>query len=735
VRVTGGQDLEGRRYGTLEGVFVPTLLTILGVILFLRTGWVMGNAGLVGGIGIILLAFVITGTTVLSMASVSTNVAPAAGGAYALVARSFGVEAGGAVGVPLYLSQSLVIVLYVFGFRDGWLAIFPDHPPALIDVAAVLALVVIVMISTKVAFRIQFVILGIVAIALVAVAVAAVTQPPVGAPPAIGTFSGAAGATAGEVGPWVVFAVFFPATTGIMAGLNMSGELRDPRHSIPRGSLAAVGVSLVIYVAVAVWLAYAATTDELLDDYFVLANRSAWAPAVLAGLLAATFSSALASLVGAPRILQALAEHRVTPAASWLARRDRRGEPRPALLITIVIVAAAILLRDLNAIAPLITLVFLVTYGSINLAVLAETLVDLPSYRPTFRVPWPVPLVGVVGCFGAMLVIDAWFTLLALLVGLGVLTWLVRRDLARPVTDIRAAALLRVAQSAGRMARRIPRSDERTWAPHLLVPIHDLDDVDPARDWVPSLVPKDGPARLVAVSTEEVDEQLRAGVDDLRDQLEAAGVDASTTSVEVAEAERGPTVALLASGDDEDPGAANVVVAGFPGDAADDTAVRRLLRDAFESNVGVVLVPQEQPPQPSAEDGPPVVLWVRAQGPRWQLERHLPHSDLALLVAYQAARSWDARIVLATAIGSHGDPEPAEHYLREVAELARLPGSPEVEVIPRPFAQALAQAPAASLHVLALSTQVDFDWLREVRDGLDGPCLFVRDSGVENAFA
>ncbi len=732
--MSGEQDPEGRSYGTLEGVFVPTLLTILGVILFLRTGWVMGNAGLVGGLGIILLAFVITGTTVLSMASVSTNVAPAAGGAYALVARSFGVEAGGAVGVPLYLSQSLVIVLYVFGFRDGWLAIFPGHPPALVDAAAVLALVVIVMISTKVAFRIQFVILGIVAIALGAVAVAAVTQPPAGAPPALGTFSGGAGTTAGEVGPWVVFAVFFPATTGIMAGLNMSGELRDPRHSIPRGSLAAVGVSLVIYVAVAVWLAYAATTDELLDDFFVLANRSAWSPAVLAGLLAATFSSALASLVGAPRILQALAEHRVTPAASWLARRDRRGEPRPALLITIAIVAAAILLRDLNAIAPLITLVFLVTYGSINLAVLAETLVDLPSYRPTFRVPWPVPLVGVAGCFGAMFVIDAWFTLLALLVGLGVLIWLVRRDLARPVTDIRAAALLRVAQSAGRMARRIPRSDERTWSPHLLVPIHDLDDVGPARHWVPALVPKDGPARLVAVSSEEVDERLRATVSDLRDQLEEAGVDASTTSVEVAEAERGPTVALLATGDDEDPRAANVVVAGFPEDTADDAAVRRLLRDAFESDVGVVLVPQ-QPPQHSSEDVPTVVLWVRAQGPRWQLERHLPHSDLALLVAYQLARSWDARIVLVTAIGAHGDPEPAEHYLREVAELARLPGSPEVEVIPRPFAQALSQAPAASLHVLALSTQVDFDWLRDVREELDGPCLFVRDSGVENAFA
>ncbi|MEX2550163.1 MAG: hypothetical protein WD638_08040, partial [Nitriliruptoraceae bacterium] len=158
---------ETRRYGTIEGVFVPTTLTILGVILFLRTGWVVGNAGLLGAVGIILFAFTITGFTALSLASISTNITPEAGGAYGLVARSFGVEAGGAVGVPLYLSQSLVIGLYVFGFRDGWLAIFPGHPPLAVDIAVVAALVGIALISTKVAFRIQFLILGILGVALV----------------------------------------------------------------------------------------------------------------------------------------------------------------------------------------------------------------------------------------------------------------------------------------------------------------------------------------------------------------------------------------------------------------------------------------------------------------------------------------------------------------------------------------------------------------------------------------
>ncbi len=738
-----------RRYGTIEGVFIPTLLTILGVILFLRTGWVVGNAGLAGSIGIILLAFLITGFTALSLASISTNVTPEAGGAYALIARSFGVEAGGAVGVPLYLSQSLVIVLYVFGFRDGWLAIFPGHPPLAIDVAMVAVLVAIVMISTKAAFRTQFVILGIVAVALGSMAIAAFTEPWTHTPPTFGEFPGAPEDGFPGTDVWVVFAVFFPATTGIMAGLNMSGELHDARRSILRGTLAAVAVSLVIYVAVAVWLAFAAPTSELISNYFAIVDLSAWAPAVLAGLLAATFSSALASLVGAPRILQALAAHRVTPAASWLATRDGRGEPRHALLVTIAIVGAAVLLRDLNAIAPVITLIFLITYGAINLAVLAETVVDLPSYRPTFRVHWIVPLLGALGCVGTMFVINAWFTLVAAVAGGAVLLWLARRDLERPVTDIRGAMLVALAHWATRTARRAPPSDERTWSPHLLVPVCDREELERARRWLPRLTLPGEPVRLVAIDADEIDGSLDEDIVALRDRLEEDGLDPGTTRVEAAQAERGPAVALLATGDEGDPHAANLLLAGFPEDPDHDAPTRLLLRQAFEMDVGVVLLPTRPPrldeAEPAGDDpaadedaddaAPVIALWLRGQGPDWHVGDHLPHSDLALLLAYRLVRSSEAELTLVTAVDGMQDTEPAEGYLREVAEIARLPGPPHVSVIPHPFARSLEHAPPASLHVMALSTQVDFHWLREVRERLDAPCLFVRDSGVENAFA
>jgi solute carrier family 12 (sodium/potassium/chloride transporter), member 2 len=724
-----------RRYGTIEGVFVPTLLTIVGVILFLRTGWVVGNAGLLGAVGIIALAFAITGATAVSLASISTNVTPGAGGAYALVARSFGVEAGGAVGVSLYLSQSLVIVLYLFGFRDGWLAIFPDHPAAVIDLVSLLILIGVTSVGARAAFRVQYLILAVVAVAIGAVAVAAFTQPLDQTPELIGAFPGSPEEGFVGVDVWVVFAVFFPATTGIMAGLNMSGELRDARRSILRGTLSAVGVSLVIYLGVAVWLAFAVPVDELVGDYFALAERSAWAPGVLAGLLAATFSSALASLVGAPRILHALAEDGITPASGWLSHRSGTGEPRHALVVTIAVVALGVLLRDLNAIAEVITMVFLLTYGAINAAVLAETTVDLPSYRPTFRVAWPVPLVGLIGCLGAMIVINPLATAIALLAVVGVLIWVIRRDVVRPVADIRSAILVAVARWATRTARGMVTSDERTWSPRFLVPLTATSEVELARSWLPELAERGEPVRLVPMGVDGGGAELYEATRALCAELGEAEVEASCPDAGVEGGGRGPAAALVAAGDSDDPSSTNVVVAAFPERREEDRTTRMLLRDAFESDAGVVLVPGVIPAY-SDDEEPRIALWLREQGPTWQLDDHLPHADLALLVAYRLTRTWGGSMTLVTALGDHHDAERAEEYLGGVAERARLPGPPEIHLIDRPFAAAIEEAPAGvALHVFALSSQTDLEWLREVQGRLGAPCLFVRDSGIENAFA
>lgn len=148
--------ISGRKqFGTFGGVFTPTLLTILGVIMYLREGWIIGNAGLIGGLLIIVVGFSITLCTALAMSSITTNIRIGAGGAYAVIAQSLGLEVGGSVGIPRYLSQALAVTMYIFGFREGWLYLFPAHSALLVDVVTFVALYAIAYVSADFAIRVQ----------------------------------------------------------------------------------------------------------------------------------------------------------------------------------------------------------------------------------------------------------------------------------------------------------------------------------------------------------------------------------------------------------------------------------------------------------------------------------------------------------------------------------------------------------------------------------------------------
>ncbi len=296
------------RFGTFTGVFTPTLLTILGVIMYVRLGWVVGNAGVLGALLVLALGLAITACTGLSLSSIATNTRIGVGGPYAIVSRSLGLEVAGSIGIPLYLTRPLGIAMYIFGFREGWQWVFPSHPAILVDLALFALLFGIAYRSADLAFRVQYVIMAVIAGSLVSIFAGAPTYAPVSeGVPLWGSFPGFPERGLEGTDFWGVFAVFFPATTGILAGANMSGDLKDPRRAIPVGTLAAIAVSSLIYLAVAWWVSRAGTPDELVNNYNVIIDRAAFPPLVLAGLLGATFSSALAGLVGGPRILLAMA--------------------------------------------------------------------------------------------------------------------------------------------------------------------------------------------------------------------------------------------------------------------------------------------------------------------------------------------------------------------------------------------------------------------------------------------
>ncbi|MBW2525987.1 MAG: hypothetical protein JRI23_17535, partial [Deltaproteobacteria bacterium] len=397
------------KFGTFTGVFTPTLLTILGVIMYVRLGWVVGNAGLLGAFMVMALAMLITVCTGLSLSSIATNRRLGAGGPYAIISKALGFEVGGSIGLPLYLSRPLGVAMYIFGFREGWLWVFPAHDPLLVDLVVFVALFGLAYLSANLAFRVQFAIMAVIVASILAIFLSPITLAPKAEISWWGDFRGFPERGFGGIDFWAVFAVFFPATTGILAGANMSGDLKDPRRSIPRGTLWAIVLSSLIYFALAWWAARAGTPEELTENYNLLIDRSLFPPAVLAGLLGATFSSALASAVGGPRILMAMAHNELLPKSGWLGRQTSRGEPRNAVLVTAILSLGCLMMRDLNAIAPLVTMFFLLTYLMLNVVLLIEGSLKLVSFRPTLVVPRVVPLIGAVGCIFCMFIVSPIF--------------------------------------------------------------------------------------------------------------------------------------------------------------------------------------------------------------------------------------------------------------------------------------------------------------------------------------
>ena len=449
------------RFGTFAGVFTPNVLTILGIILFLRTGWVVGQAGLWGALAIILLANAISLLTGLSLSSIATSMNVKAGGNYFLISRSLGLEIGGAIGIPLYLSQAISVAFYIIGFVEAMSAVpfMGGLDPQLLATGVALGFVVIAYVGADFALKIQFGILAILIAALVSFFAGgwgSIASPTT------------AGAYTDGVTFWVVFAVFFPAVTGIEVGISLSGDLKEPSKSIPRGTILSILVTSVVYIAAAVWFATHFSAAELVTNTGAMAEIAAFPVLILAGVAASTLSSALGSVLAAPRTLQAVAGDRVVP--RWMASQmGSPTEPRAAVLLTGVVAVAVIWAGDLDVVAPVITMFFLNTYGMVNLVAAIEKLVGNPSFRPTFAVRAFVPALGALGCYGAMFLINAPATVAAIVVTYGIYFALRRKKTVETWGDVRSGVWTSLARFALLKLERRDSGGARNWRPNLMV--------------------------------------------------------------------------------------------------------------------------------------------------------------------------------------------------------------------------------------------------------------------------
>ena len=301
---SGPENGGSANLGTFAGVFTPSVLTILGIILFLRLGYVVGNAGLGRALIIIGIANLISVLTSFSLAAVATNLKVKGGGDYYLISRTLGVQFGGAIGIVLFLAQSVSIAFYCLGFGEVVSALAGGRAwahPQVVAAAAAGGLFLLAWLGADWATRFQYVVMGILALALISFFAGGLPQVSLHRMAA----NWAAPSFGGEF--WVLFAIFFPAVTGFTQGVSMSGDLKDPGRSLPLGTFAAVGISILVYFGVALVFGAAAPLSELAGDYTVMNRLALWGPLIDAGVVAATLSSAMASFLGAPRILQSLA--------------------------------------------------------------------------------------------------------------------------------------------------------------------------------------------------------------------------------------------------------------------------------------------------------------------------------------------------------------------------------------------------------------------------------------------
>jgi amino acid transporter len=418
-----------KKFGFFAGVFTPSILTILGVIMYMRLGWVVGNAGLIGTIIIILIAHVIAVSTGLSVSSVATDKKIGAGGIYYVLSRSMGVPIGGSIGIALYVGTAFSIALYLIGFAESFNGYF-DLGMTINDfritgTIALVSITALALISTSVALKAQFFILAAIIISLLSIFFGTMDF----APQTVNMF-----ASDDAMPLETVFAIFFPAVTGFTAGIAMSGDLKDPKKSIPIGTLLAIGTGLIVYIGLAVFMAYTIDSETLKSDYNILMKIAYFAPAVVAGIWGATLSSALGGILGGPRILQAMSLDSVTPKIFGKGK-GKDNEPVNALILVFIIAEAGILIGELDVIARVVSMFYLAAYGFINISYYLESWAN-PDFQPTFKIKRWIGLVGAIACFGVMFKLDmiAMFGAFAV-IGL-LYFWLQRKQIQLQSNDV-----------------------------------------------------------------------------------------------------------------------------------------------------------------------------------------------------------------------------------------------------------------------------------------------------------
>lgn len=414
-----------RSFGT-SAVFFTAIATILGAILFLRFGFAVGTLGFWGVIGVIMLGHLVTIPTALAISEIATNKRVEGGGEYFIISRSFGMNIGATIGFALFVSQAISVAFYIIAFTEAFESFFNwisgrfgiTVPRQVISIPAMAGLSVLILKKgASVGMKTLYFVVAILLLSLLLFFLGKTDYA------ATNTFSLASPGKGDMTQFFVVFAIIFPAFTGMTAGVGLSGDLKRPGKSIPLGTILATLTGMVVYFFVVYKLASSAAPETMRDpdNQLVMGDIAiAGAFVIPLGLAASTFSSAIGSVLVAPRTLQALASDRSFPSRRinrFLSKgRGETREPFNATLVTVVIAMVFVIMGDVNQVAGIISMFFMVTYGSLCLISFLHHFGSAPSYRPSFRSRWFLSLTGFVASIWVMFKINTWFALSAIII-------------------------------------------------------------------------------------------------------------------------------------------------------------------------------------------------------------------------------------------------------------------------------------------------------------------------------
>lgn len=418
-------DGKKAKLGTFEGVFLPTTLNVLSILMFLRFGFIIGQMGIMGSLLLLAMSYVIDILTVLSVSAISTNGTVRGGGAYYMISRSLGPEFGGAIGIIFFIGQILNSALNVVGFIEPLLVNFGKvqgdvlpllpvsywwqvlYSTILLMLCTSVALVGSTLVS-KTAFWL-FILLTTSTLLIPLSAIIVKPGTPLSPPYDDMWYTGISWATiqenlwpkftSGAAGSLLppgepetfknLFGIFFPATAGIFAGASMSGELKNPSRSIPRGTLYALTLSFVLYFLVIISLGAAVPRELFHKDIKIIQTVNINGLIIIIGEVSTSLFSVIMGIVGGSTVLNAIAVDKIIPGLTCFSTarklpKEKKRAQAYAILLTWAI-AQLFLFSDINQIATFITMAFLMTFLVTNLACFLLRVGSAPNFRPSFK--------------------------------------------------------------------------------------------------------------------------------------------------------------------------------------------------------------------------------------------------------------------------------------------------------------------------------------------------------------